>query len=422
MKKLISIIISLVISGPVLFAQDTIIKVNNESVPAKILEISQNEIRYNRTDVPNGPVYTIKREEIQKIKYSNGTLEEFNPERRPQTEKPIDITPRYVLTMIDGTQLKGKVLRETKTEIVFLDNNFGEKIISRNRIKTLDPEFGNEVTVFTLKDGSIISGKIINRNKNDVVIQTAELGIISLPYTKIKNEREFKDASVTETGTIWFKNPNSTRYLFAPSAFQLKKGEGYYQNIYGAGNAVNYGITDNITIGGGLMGPFAAYINLKAGVKLGEYVSLAGGAIVGNALFPVNGNSTGVGLGFGVVTIGNYDHNITVGSGYGFLNENGKVIQQKKPMYVVNAMARLGKKHAFVTENWIVNVQGDPFDRGLNSSSHYETFFSYAFRFMGERSTLDAGFINTPALIEKGWYIGIPYIGFVIRFGNYKDK
>jgi hypothetical protein len=41
---------------------------------------------------------------------------------------------------------------------------------------------------------------------------------------------------------------------------------------------------------------------------------------------------------------------------------------------------------------------------------------------MGEKSTLDAGFLNTPGLINKGWYIGIPYIGFVIRFGNYKDQ
>jgi hypothetical protein len=421
MKTLISIIISLVISGPVLFAQDTIIKMNNESVPAKILEISQNEIRYTRSDIPNGPVYTIKKDDIQRIKYSNGSSDAFNSSQTA-AEKPIDITPRYILTMIDGTQLKGKVIKETKTEIVFLDNNLGEKTISKNRIKTLNPEYGNDVIVFTLKDGSIITGKIINRSKEAVVIQTVELGIISLPYNNIRNEREFKDATVSETGTIWFKNPNSTRYLFAPSAFQLKKGEGYYQNIYGAGNAVNFGITDNITIGGGLMGPLGAYVNVKAGVKLGEYVNLAGGAIVGNALFPIDGHSTGVGLGFGVVTIGNYDHNITLGSGYGVLNENGKVVQQKKPMYVVNGMARLGKKHAFVTENWIVNIQGDPFDRGIHSSSHYETFFSYAFRFMGERSTLDAGFINTPALIEKGWYIGIPYIGFVIRFGNYKDN
>ncbi|MCE3279224.1 MAG: hypothetical protein K0S44_1415 [Bacteroidetes bacterium] len=421
MKTLILIIISLVISGPVLFAQDTIFKKNNESVPAKILEISPTEVRYNLFDLPNGPVHTINRENILRIKYSNGTTDVFSTDQTG-TEKPIDITPRYILTMIDGTQLKGKVIKETKTEIVFLDNNFGEKTISKNRIKTLNSEYGNDVNVFTLKDGSIITGKIINRSREAVVIQTAELGVISLSPGNIKNEREFKDATVSETGTIWFKNPNSTRYLFAPSAFQLKKGEGYYQNIYGAGNAVNYGITDNITIGGGLMGPFAAYMNIKAGVKLGEYVNIAGGAIVGNALFPINGNSTGVGLGFGVVTIGNYDHNITFGSGYGFLNENGKVVQQKKPMYVVNGMARLGKKHAFVTENWIVNIQGDPFGRGLNSSSHYETFFSYAFRFMGERSTLDAGFINTPALIEKGWYIGIPYIGFVIRFGNYKDE
>lgn len=231
-----------------------------------------------------------------------------------------------------------------------------------------------------------------------------------------------EEGVVTKEGAIWFKNPNNTRYLFAPSAFCLKKGEGYYQNIYGAGNAVNYGLTDHISIGGGLVGPMGAYINTKIGYSIHKNVHVAGGVLLGNSFFPINGNILGVGVGFGVVTLGNVDNNITVGAGYGLDNTGGTTNWQDKPVFVANGMARVGKKFALVTENWMINTKGDPFDRGITKSSHYETYFSYAFRYMGQRSTLDAGFLNTPALIERGWIIGIPYIGFVIRFGKYKDE
>jgi hypothetical protein len=411
-------------------AQDTIVKKNSDIIISRILEVSPSEIRYKRFELPDGPTYTINKGEILQIRYSNGMKDDFSSSKpvnieTAQKKKPetaVDMSPRYILTLNDGTQLRGKIISETNTAITFLDNNFGEKQISREKINSLKLEYGDDIRVFTLLDGTIITGKIVNKTTDVTVIETKDLGVITVNSEKIKSIRELEEGTVKETGKIWFKNPNCTRYLFAPSAIQLKKGEGYYQNIYGAGNAVNFGLSDHITIGGGVVGPLGAYLNVKAGVKLGKLVHVGGGAIVGNGFFPVNGNNLGVGLGFAVVTIGNYDHNITVGSGYGFVNSGGSTGPVEKPLFIANGMARLGKKYALVTENWVVNVKGDPFDRGITSDSHYETFFSYAFRYMGQKSTLDAGFVNTPGLIAKGWYIGIPYIGFVIRFGNYKDN
>ncbi|MGQ0829286.1 MAG: hypothetical protein ACT4ON_12940 [Bacteroidota bacterium] len=412
------------IPGKSLQAQDTIVKQNKEIVLAKVIEISTSEVKFKRFDLPDGPLFTLVKSEISKIKYSNGTVEEFNTEKKVESTKATDLpdlSHRYILIMNDGTQLKGKIISETVTEVVFNDNNIGERTIVRTKIKSLALEYGDAIRVFTLTDGSILTGKIINKTINSTVIETKELGIINLPESKIRQVREFEEATITDNGKIWFKNPNCTRYLYAPSAIPLKKGEGYYQNVYGAGNAVNFGLSNNISIGGGLVGPVGAYINTKVGFKLGNYVHIATGALLGNSFFPINNNNFGLGIGFGVFTIGNYDHNITVGAGYGFMNDRGKTKWQEQPIFVANGMARLGKKFALVTENWVINLQGDPLDRGKETESYYETFFSYAFRYMGQKSTLDAGFLNTPTLINKGWYIGIPYIGFVIRFGNYKE-
>lgn len=432
MKNKTTILLSigiLLMANKVSKAQDTIFKKNNDIVIAKIHIISATEVKYSRSDLPDGPTYTSNKSDIIKIKYANGLVDDFSlPEKKKENNASVikngnssTLAPDYILTMVDGTQLRGKKITETKNAIVFLDNNIGEKTINKDKIKSIKSEYGEQIRIFTLVDGSILSGKIVSQNESVTVIETKDLGTITLPSSKIKSEHDLEDGTITHEGAIWFKNPNCTRYLFAPSAICLRKGEGYYQNIYGAGNAVNFGITDNISIGGGLVGPVGVYINSKIGFQISDNVHLAAGFLAGNGFFPIDGNNLGVAVGFSVLTIGNYDHNITIGAGYGVVNNEGETKWQEKPLFVANGMARVGRKYALVTENWIVNTKGDPFGRGITAPSHYETYFSYAFRYMGERTTLDAGFINTPALIEKGWYVGIPYIGFVIRFGKYKE-
>ncbi len=412
-------------------AQDTITRVNNEKIIAKIIEITPDRVKYKNTNNLSGPVYSINKSEIIQINYVNGMVDKFNEAAIVRVDshssiesKVIDTSAHYVITLNDGSRLKGKLLRQDKTEVVIVDNNIGEKKIQRTKIKAMELENGSQIMVITMNDGTIISGKILNQTDKYTIVETNDLGTLNLSASKIKNIREFEEATVSNKGSIWFKNPNSTRYLFAPSAFQLKKGEGYYQNIYGAGNAVNYGITNYATIGGGLVGPMGAYINTKLGCQVVKNVNIAGGIIVGNSFFQINDHNVGVGLGFGVVTLGNYDHNITFGAGYGITDDKKGTGWMEKSVYTLNAMARVGKKFALVTENWMVNVKGNPFDRPnfSDGSSHYEVFYSYAFRYMGQKSTLDAGFVNTPGLTEKGWLIGIPYIGFVIRFGKYKDE
>ncbi len=436
MKTILKIFfsLSLVVICKDVIAQDSIFKLNRQVIVAKVLELTATEVRYKKADMPDGPLYTEMKSEIQKIKYANGSQDIFVAEKKENgTETSyknvepykaaVDTSRRYIITLDNGTKLKGKIVSQTKTEVVFMDNNIGERTIQRTSIKSVNLEYGDEVRIFTLSDGTIISGKIINKTESATVVESKELGVMVLKQSSITGMRELETGIVTEEGKIWFKNPNCTRYLFAPSAMALKKGEGYYQNIYGVGNAFNYGLSNAVSIGGGLAGPVGVYLNTKAGFKVVKNVHVAVGALFGNSFFPLDGDNFGVGMAFGVITLGSYDHNLTFGASYGFKNSGGETSLFQRPIFVANGTARIGEKFALVTENWIANIHGDPFERGFSSNSdHYDTFFSYAFRYMGQTSTLDAGFLNTPALIEMGWYIGIPYIGFVFRFGKYKDN
>lgn len=58
-------------------AQDTIYKRNGELIVAKVLEINTKEISYKRTDLLDGPLFIINKNEIKKIKYVTGTIDSF---------------------------------------------------------------------------------------------------------------------------------------------------------------------------------------------------------------------------------------------------------------------------------------------------------------------------------------------------------
>jgi len=58
-------------------AQDTIYKRSGEIIPSKITEISTTEVKYKRFSMPDGPDFIIGRNEIQKIRFSNGVVDSF---------------------------------------------------------------------------------------------------------------------------------------------------------------------------------------------------------------------------------------------------------------------------------------------------------------------------------------------------------
>lgn len=70
------------------YSQDTIVKRNGNIVSAKIVEDLPTRIRFNRYSDLDGPVYSIKKEKIAKIKYENGetVIFEFPPEVKAEEQ------------------------------------------------------------------------------------------------------------------------------------------------------------------------------------------------------------------------------------------------------------------------------------------------------------------------------------------------
>lgn len=54
-----------------------LLKKNSERIDAKILEVSDSEVSYKKTDYIDGPTFIVKTSEISSIIYSNGEVQAF---------------------------------------------------------------------------------------------------------------------------------------------------------------------------------------------------------------------------------------------------------------------------------------------------------------------------------------------------------
>lgn len=262
---------------------------------------------------------------------------------------------------------------------------------TRDRLRIVD---STTIQVITLRDGSSLVGRIVSVRADSVDFQMTT-GHVTVAANDIREIKEAEAARMHE-GQYWFANPNSTRLFFAPSGQMLKKGEGYFADYELFFPGFAYGVTDNISIGGGVslfptgLDEQVYYLTPKIGMSFGEQVHLAAGL-----LFAGTSGGTG-GVGYGVGTFGDGDASVTVGGGWGFAG--GDI--ESKPVVMLGGEKRISRRVALVTENYLLPVD----DNNL--------VYSFGVRFMGEKLTTDLALFN----VSGSEIIGFPYVDFVFRF------
>ncbi len=277
--------------------------------------------------------------------------------------------------------------------------------------------------IIFLKDGTQLRGILLAESPAGARIKTDNLGEITLTADKI-DRIEKNDEGFYHNGVYWFDNPHYTRYLFAPSALPLPKGEGYYQNAYIFVNSVSVGVTDHFTMGGGfVLNPTfrdwqVLFLTPKYSFPSKSNVTFSLGVIgvgIFNRQYDFN-LQTGVnrkdgveanvaGIGYGTLTVGSTERNGSVGLGWGFANNEIGA----NPVVNLSYMSRVGRKIGLVTENWLILPrQGD----------NMAAILSGGVRFFGEKMAVDLALLvpageNTP-------FVALPYVDFVIKFGRKK--
>ncbi|MBA4409105.1 MAG: hypothetical protein Q8S54_19585 [Bacteroidota bacterium] len=258
-------------------------------------------------------------------------------------------------------------------------------------------------------DGNEYIGKIIDRSADKIRIKTEKLGEISILNKDVQKITEVTTV-VVKDGTYWFDNPQSTRYLWAPNGYSLKKGEGYYQNVWILGNQAIYGITNHFSAGLGVIplflfagAPTPVWITAKYTVPVVENkINLGTGALLGTIIGVGAGTDNYAGILYGISTFGSKDKNLSIGMGWGFAGGE----MASRPTININGMIRTGAKGYFITENYFIATP-----------DNFMVLMSLGGRRIIKNVGLDFGaFI--PLGGDIGSFVAIPWLGFTIPFGT----
>ncbi len=289
-------------------------------------------------------------------------------------------------------------MRRTISLIILLAANLPGATAFAQDVETADTT-ARQVYIETTSGGTI-TGTVIAEDGRTLTVHDEAFGTVIVERSNIA-EIEYRDPSRFREGQYWYENPAATRYLFGPTAWPLGNGEGYYQNTYLVANTFFVGAGNNLVIGGGFeilslsAGNPIYFLMPKIGVPISENVAVGGGvAIAGMA------DEGLAGIGYGVLTLGNHDDNVTFGLGYGWNDKEA----MDQPIVTISGMLRTSRSFALVTENWFVPDNG---------GTYY--IISYGMRFMSESLSVDVAFLNN-ADIASGLPFGIPYVSLMVRF------
>jgi hypothetical protein len=263
---------------------------------------------------------------------------------------------------------------------------------------------GEHYRIETLQ-GNVFMGIIVSHDEDSVVLSTTELGEITIERVNIRSIKNIGTGRMVD-GQYWFENPQSTRYFFATNARGLKKGHWYYQNTWIFFNNVNAGVTDNISLGVGIIPLFLfgsdtspVWIMPKVSIPIDtDNFYLAAGGLFGGL---VGEHSESLGFAYGVATIGSSDKNLSVGLGYGYAGSDWS----NTPFVNVSGMVRVARRTYVLTENYFFSADSETF--GL---------LSFGIRYAPELLAVDFGLIRPTH--DSGGIIGIPWLGITIPFGR----
>ena len=268
-----------------------------------------------------------------------------------------------------------------------------------------------------LRSGNHFIGMLRTISADELEFETKDLGRVRVQRSDLKEmalltpeqaRRGFDDVG------------NGNRLFFGPTARNLRRGEGYVQNMEVFLLSVNYGLSDNFSMG--VMAtiiPEAGGNNLfaltpKFSLPVSEKVRVGVGAMV---VFTRGGSG---GIAYGNATYGGADHNVTAGLGYGFAGYGSFA---RTPVVMLGGATRIGRRISLLNETYV-----------LRESSPYRTATLVAgiigVRVAGPRVSGALGVLYAHTSYSDSYYSGntyrseegaaYPYAELTVRFGKIK--
>jgi len=287
---------------------------------------------------------------------------------------------------------------------LFLFKNVNGQVLS-DTLTSSAPSDSVELHIIVTTDGNQYIGEIVYEDEEAVRMKTQNMGEIKLSRVYIsKIERINQKEMVGQE--YWSENPQATRYFWAPNGYGLKKGEGYYQNVWILFNQFAVGVTDHFSLGGGIVpaflfagAPTPVWITPKVSIPVVENKFNLGAGVLGGLV--IGEENSSFGIFYGITTFGSRDKHISIGLGYGFAGGQFANL----PVVNISGMTRIGKKGYFMSENYYI-----PATPSL-------LLLSFGGRSILNSIGLDYG-LFIPVSDDIGTFVAIPWLGLTIPFGK----
>jgi len=250
-------------------------------------------------------------------------------------------------------------------------------------------------------DRNVYTGVIVSETTDTIVFRTENLGDLTILRRNI-----VRQTLVSGGGEI--DNLHGNRYFILSNSLGIPKGSGYYQNSWIFFNQAHYGITNNISIGAGII-PLFLFAGTASPIWIVPSVTIPVSrdnfSLGVNALIAtVAGEDVDGTAGFltFTATLGNRSNNLSIGLGYGYAGNDWA----QSPLVSISGMIRTGQRHHLMTENYYVS--------GVDEFNLI-SFFGGRFDFRA--MSLDYGLL-IPMFQGMDSFIAIPWLGIAVPFGH----
>ncbi len=353
-----------------------IITLKNGSVySGKIIDKNSREILISGKD----DAITILRADIQSVEHTEGNQ-------------------RIRVVMNDGAEHEGLLIKNTIEQLV-IENRNGRLTLHQDKIRRIEEEFEKEGVRIVMKDGTTYEGYQRLDGEKPTTIYT-DNGEVQYNPDQVRKKSKLRAPS-----KYGFENPVATKYFLGPSAIPLQKGTSYYNNQAVIFNSAQTSIGKHVSLGGGFefLSLFISrsplvYGNIKISASASDRFHYGGGVVTGGVLGSGNADGGFFIAPYGIITVGNYDHNITFGGG-------GVMASLPFGVFTLSGMTRVSRKVSLISNNYFIVGE---------SLGGFGGFGIQGVRIMGESMAFDIGILLNSPLVSDGDIL--PYAGFLHRF------
>jgi len=253
----------------------------------------------------------------------------------------------------------------------------------------------NKLVVIKTTDYNSYVGNISTRDSNSVIIDTYNGENIELQNSQILLSYDFNGR--IKNNRLQRLDPNSSFYLFSPSAFSIDNGNLYFRDFCLFYPSINFGIANIVSLqAGAFWYPGMNYDNLpyvgniKFSAFQSDIVSFAGGVSYIHLPDLEEQDIFSAGYAYATMTIGNRYNHASMSAGWGYIQEEDKWRNKDKPIVVLAGNFRVLNSISIVTENWL-----------FPDKDTEDSLLLTSLRFFGRQVALDVGVLFSVTSIQK---------------------